>query len=536
MYKMMIAEQDEEQAKKIIEFTSKSFKDIEVVNVEKSGSSVINYVKKNKIDILIVSIDLQGISGLEAVRRIRQLNCKIHIVILSENDYAELAMEGIHYGVKDYLVLPVVEKNYVDILKRIVVELNQIQKDRDAVLANRKKDNWIQAFAENSYIYSVLWNNRDTHTMKLYKETLGILPYAFICNIEMKNSEESGITSTEKKSHLAYNIIKNAISEIGDCIIGPVIGKRLIVMECCDKEIGSKEQQSNSIALANRIKNELRRECQLEVRIGIGRLKKLEEVRESYEESAKCLQYMDGREIVHINDLVLGNISQKSFIELETRFLQNAKFGKNEAMEQFSQIFDLLLASSLAEIRNKILELMVILCYEVYAQSDSEMNYVDYTKLIMEMNELDVNQLKDWAYCKIGDIIKSVRNNRNARKSVVVKEALEYINYNYGNDRLTLECISGYVGVTPQHFSKIFREETNFTFVEWLTNIRMEKAKEFLLEGTSTIKEICFSVGYRDPNYFSRKFKSIVGKSPTEFIEPDGESFSSSEQIKILNK
>ena len=75
------------------------------------------------------------------------------------------------------------------------------------------------------------------------------------------------------------------------------------------------------------------------------------------------------------------------------------------------------------------------------------------------------------------------------------------------------------MGVTPQHFSKIFKMETGIKYVDWLSELRIERAKEYLLEEKYTVKEVCFLVGYKDPNYFSRIFRKMVGVPPSEYRE-----------------
>jgi two-component system response regulator YesN len=95
--------------------------------------------------------------------------------------------------------------------------------------------------------------------------------------------------------------------------------------------------------------------------------------------------------------------------------------------------------------------------------------------------------------------------------------ALRYMEENYMK-QISLEEISQYVGISPQHFSKIFKEETGLNYIDWLTNLRIESAKKMLLTEKSTVKEVCYMVGYNDPNYFSRIFKKIEGVSPTEYI------------------
>ena len=72
---------------------------------------------------------------------------------------------------------------------------------------------------------------------------------------------------------------------------------------------------------------------------------------------------------------------------------------------------------------------------------------------------------------------------------------------------------------SPYYFSKLFKEEMGQSFIEYVTGIRMEKAKELLSKTDKSMKEICNEIGYADPNYFSRTFKKNVGFTPTEFKE-----------------
>lgn len=104
-------------------------------------------------------------------------------------------------------------------------------------------------------------------------------------------------------------------------------------------------------------------------------------------------------------------------------------------------------------------------------------------------------------YNKIGDIIKNAK---------------EYIEANY-HKPITLDEVSREVSVSSQYLSKLFKLEMKENFIDYLTTIRIEKAKSFLEEGKLTIKQISYKIGYSDPNYFSRIFKKVVGISPTEY-------------------
>lgn len=75
--------------------------------------------------------------------------------------------------------------------------------------------------------------------------------------------------------------------------------------------------------------------------------------------------------------------------------------------------------------------------------------------------------------------------------------------------------------LSPYYFSKLFKDEAGCNFVEYVTNLRIRKAKELLVGNDKSMKEICGAVGYSDPNYFSRIFKKNTGMTPTEFREKE---------------
>ena len=87
---------------------------------------------------------------------------------------------------------------------------------------------------------------------------------------------------------------------------------------------------------------------------------------------------------------------------------------------------------------------------------------------------------------------------------------------NYKND-ISLDDVSRSVDISPYYFSKIFKEATGENFIDYLTGLRIDKAKELLENTDLSMKEICSEVGYSNPNYFSRIFKKITGVSPTEY-------------------
>lgn len=140
----------------------------------------------------------------------------------------------------------------------------------------------------------------------------------------------------------------------------------------------------------------------------------------------------------------------------------------------------------------------------------------DYLPVIMELPDID--GLKRWFVEKMAGACRNVATKREEKTSSVVEKAKQYIAGRYNKD-MSLDDVSREVNISPYYFSKIFKEETGENFIEYLTSIRMEKAKTLLKDTEYSMKEICSLVGYSDPNYFSRSFKKNVGVTPTEYKE-----------------
>ncbi len=98
----------------------------------------------------------------------------------------------------------------------------------------------------------------------------------------------------------------------------------------------------------------------------------------------------------------------------------------------------------------------------------------------------------------------------------VIEYAKEYINKNFFND-ISLEDVAKYIHMNTNYFSMLFKKEVGINFIEYLTHVRIDKAKQLLENSDLKIYEVCQVVGYMSTKSFARVFKEIVGMSPMEY-------------------
>ncbi len=99
-------------------------------------------------------------------------------------------------------------------------------------------------------------------------------------------------------------------------------------------------------------------------------------------------------------------------------------------------------------------------------------------------------------------------------KAVIVNTLMKYLNENYMR-QISLETISKSIYLSPAYISKVFKEETGETPINYLIKIRLSKARDMLLEGGHTIKSVARAVGYDDAYYFSKLYKKYHSVSPS---------------------
>ena len=169
--------------------------------------------------------------------------------------------------------------------------------------------------------------------------------------------------------------------------------------------------------------------------------------------------------------------------------------------------------------RNKILEILVLASHAMRLDDQNEFTLTDCTDIARELLAVSGDLLIEIAYKHFIFMTSFVKPQSNIDYSnQIVQVTQEYLENHYAED-ISLEDVAEQVNISPQYFSKLIKKTTGFNFIDWLSMLRVKKAKELLTNSNLTVKEVCFMVGYKDPNYFSRIFKKRIGITPSEYVK-----------------
>lgn len=113
-------------------------------------------------------------------------------------------------------------------------------------------------------------------------------------------------------------------------------------------------------------------------------------------------------------------------------------------------------------------------------------------------------------------VLQRIRDIREEQTLTVIDRAKHYIRQHFAED-LSLEEAAKSVHLNPFYFSKVFKEHVGETFIDYVTGLRIDLAKQLIEEGDLSLKQVSYQVGYKDPNYFSRVFKKVTGVAPSEY-------------------
>ena len=531
MYKILIADDESIVINALKFIIENNFPGQCLIESANTGRRVIEQADYFRPDIVFMDIQMPGINGIEAMREIRRNNAGIIFIVVSAYLKFDYAKDAIDIGVMDYINKPIDKEVIISILEKAMRKVDAAKRKRSEELSNREKLEIVTPIIENGFIYSLIYQNHGAEDLANFRTLLGIEEDSgFMMSLQFGDlapkGEMENTIGTTVRLQKEYSRIKDAVKSFFNCCVGAMMGNMILVfvpkaMPLPEEEY---EKRIEIINEARKMTRDLRRLFNAWFRVGIGTVHMLEDLSQSYNEAMRSLAFNRTDSVVHVSDQSLLVSYEDDYpVDTENALFKNIEEGNvSRASFYAGSFFDWMMEThvqNVMDVKLKVLEF--VLRAERIGFESGGMIYrfnmrSEYLETIMNMTTYD--QLREWFTNKIGTVCHNILTKKEENTVDIIKNAQDYIAANYSKD-IILDDVSKELQISPYYFSKLFKKRTGSNFIEYLTNVRIERAKELLRNTNKSMKEICLEVGYSDANYFSRTFKKNVGVTPSEYKE-----------------
>ncbi len=462
MFKVLIAD-DEVRVVKLLQ-SSIPWKQlgIELVEPAYNGISALESVKKNGVDIVLTDIRMPGLSGLDLCMELQNFNPNIQIIIISGYADFAYAQKAIQYGVLGYCLKPI---EYAEIIAYIKMAARNLNKDIPA--------------SSDALLDSIEDGDEKTTRNLLDKMQLNASQLYVSASVGLPNCADA------LGADLALKMGKHKYVYLSTAPIAKNQAYRLITSQQAGAGIGLSTNEVTSSDLKRSISDNIIMAYHFFI---LGKPSVCDQIvnppmtANLFSRISRAISLNDKTELKKILDEII-QINYTTMFNIKSAF----------------KLFNLICSSNMLE--------------QIIDKEDSYL--YSFEQLACEYHSF-LSMLNGMRSQLSGESVSnySVSGTSNAN----FMSAIKYVNNNYTTD-ISLKSVADTLHMNPNYISQLFKKETGLTYTQYLTNLRISKAKQLLQNTELTINEVCEATGFNDYFYFLKTFKKNVGISPGKFLD-----------------
>ena len=536
MLKTFLAEDEivvRENIKKMVPWEQYGF---ELVGEASDGEMALPLIKKLKPDLLITDIKMPFMDGLTLCKVVKKEFPDIKIVILSGYDDFNYAKEAIGIGVEDYLLKPITKNAFLERLCEIRSRYEHEKSQREYYEQFHRE---MQEYEQNSsrdFFEGLISGTMDMGEMYERADKLGLDIVAEAYNILIFTLESENAAAGQSET---YSEWEARAREKIEGLFADHSYAMLFRNNVFSYGVLVKEQKDNP--------GKNTRDCVESIReilsdapagqpwfIAAGEpVERLSNMKHSYNTAAQTYarRYLYDGHILYYRDL-----KEEELTKDDGRYLKKVDIN---AMDP--AIIQKFLGSGLKEetgnfvrdyfhaIGKEPMTSMVFRSYVILNVRFSVLSFLNRmgycasaleesdTEDALEQGGASMEAAMAYAENMLQKAIEIRDENSGNKNRDILENSIEYIKTHYMDENMSLNAVAQVANISANHFSALFSQNIGQTFIEYLTGIRMEHAKELLRCTGKRASEIALEVGYKDSHYFSYLFKKTQGMTPSDY-------------------
>lgn len=541
MLKIFLAEDEvvvRETIKRMIPWEELGF---ELVGEAADGEMALPLLLRQQPDLLITDIKMPFMDGLTLARLAKKEIPGLKVVILSGYDDFNYAKQAIGIGVEDYLLKPITKNALIERLSEIRSRYEhektqkeyyeKFQREMQAYEKNSSRD-FFEALVGGSMDMMEVYKRAEKLGLDIVAEAYNVLIFTMNCDEDFFGQRDEYSSWEAESLELLENFFAGHSSAM---LFRSNIFSYGVLLK------GQRETiEENTRACVDEIRKILsRQDGRREWFLAVGQsVERLSQIQKSYHTASRAFsqRYLYDENILYYDEMETmehpggqAETEDNAYLQkvdvnalnpaILQKFLSN---GLQEETENFVKDYFYAIGQEPMEslvFRNYVIlnvRFSVISFIKGLGCDTNEMESADTEEVLAESGK---NMESAIAYAKkmISQAIEIRDQNSGNKNRSILKTAVDFIDSHYMDEEISLNTVANVANVSSNHFSALFSQNMGQTFIEYLTSLRMNKAKELLRCTGMRSSEIAGEIGYKDAHYFSYLFKKTQGMTPSDY-------------------
>lgn len=510
MYKLLIVDDEEIERRAIEYIVERGVSSIGEIMQATNGQEAVALASTFEPDIIIMDISMPGLNGIKSADVIKKFLPDAHIIFLTAYDEFNYAKEAVKIGADDFVVKPA---SHEMIEKAIESSINSIEeKNRQVEKSETTKEKLKDAskYLQECLVEALIAGESNREKIEKYFSFINIdfeYSYGSVVSIDFLDKNRLSRQSLEIRKELIFEKFNAKIqSEIEKCITY-IKGNYLYIITFDTEYEKLIVGRSRLREVVGALSKKISQEYNAAVDFGVGDISK--SVETIWCSFAKAKEQINKK-----SDVETGDFSTSLLEKLTTCILNNSV---NEIKSVVVDLQAMLRKDnySIEDYRIRLLEFSILLKQMIIQKTNRPIS-IDDGLYIVASKVNSVDEGAEFVQYYIDSLCRICAMDDKDKNAIIVNQLALYINEHI-SENITLEQLAEVSKLSTFYICKLFKKYLKMNFSDYVTYIRIKKAKKLLVDPCLSIKEISFKTGYADPNYFTRVFKKETGVSPTSF-------------------
>lgn len=519
--------------KNIVNFIKSFSPDFEIAGDAENGLKALEIYREKRPDIVITDILMPQMDGIQLIEKLRKDNTDISFIIISGYDEFTYAQSAMRLNVSDYLLKPFLPQQLADVLQKVKESIDRRRNFFNNIKFLQNKLEESMPILRERFFIDLITNQLSYDEIVNRSSFLQIDVSADFYNAAILKINGNGVLENRNlsKEELIHLFLIDVVGELFDKNIKThVFGISdywLGIIMCGCYEHKRQFFQNVNGSLTKLIET-MADYYNVTIFASVGRIyEDILKLPLAYREAKEAMTYsfaIEANTLINYDDIFVNKTKtyEKPSALLKEIILYTKIGNSKEATKRIDELFEYYknkFAMKPNFIKADVME--IILAVQRYLEESTGDDYFlyyqninPYEKIIKADTISDLKYLlQDYVTLTINEVIQIKEGQSNS----YVEKLKSITEENISNVDFNLDIAASMLYISPNYLRQMFKKITGETFIEYLTNQRMKRAAELLMDHSLKISDITEQVGYASQSYFTKCFKKYYNLAPTEY-------------------